>query len=88
MTHFIRISQMIKGDRLTCIYTRPAKHIKHSYFQSIIHKKSIKMNKLEQKQFKGIKSKIEILMSELNQTLDLYYENIIESDFESNEKVS
>tara|TARA_B100000579_G_C22415520_1_gene658347 strand:+ start:283 stop:423 length:141 start_codon:yes stop_codon:yes gene_type:complete len=46
------------------------------------------MKKLEQKQFMGNRTKIEILISELNQTLDLYYENINECDFESYEKVS
>ena len=46
------------------------------------------MKKLDQKKFIGNRSKIEILLSELNQTLDLYYENINESDFESYEKVS
>tara|TARA_B100000965_G_C19239334_1_gene603653 strand:- start:99 stop:242 length:144 start_codon:yes stop_codon:yes gene_type:complete len=46
------------------------------------------MQKLEQKNFTGNRTKVEILMSELNHTLDLYYENINESDFESFEKVS
>ena len=46
------------------------------------------MKKMHQTKFIGNRTKIEILMSELIQTLDLYYENSNENEFESYEKLS
>ena len=46
------------------------------------------MKKFDKTKFIGNRTKIELLLSELNQTLDLYYENINESEFESYEKLS